>query len=298
MLCLGRYGIHYLAWGTLLSMVGAMLIQVPVLKKIGFHYYWDWNLRHPEVKGLFFNLLPIFLGTAVNQIYLMINRFFASGLGEGSISALNYASKLMNLPMGVFALAISTVIFPLLAEQAFQESRQELGLTLVRGLKLVLLITLPAAAGLMALKIPIVKLLFERGAFDEIATQLTADALFYFCLGMFATAMIMVVTRAYYALGDVRTPLYLGLLSIGVNIVASIIFMPSLGHCGLALANTLAAIFNAWAMYVFLKKHLPCLYLRDLARSVVKSLVGSLLTGITALALYRYLSSSLFRVPL
>jgi putative peptidoglycan lipid II flippase len=293
-LCLGRYGIHYLAWGTLLSMVGAMLIQVPVLKKIGFRYYWDWNLRHPEVKGLFFNLLPIFLGTAVNQIYLMINRFFASGLGEGSISALNYASKLMNLPMGVFALAISTVIFPLLAEQAFQESRQELGLTLVRGLKLVLLITLPAAAGLMALKIPIVKLLFERGAFDEIATQLTADALFYFCLGMFATAMIMVVTRAYYALGDVRTPLYLGLLSIGVNIVASIIFMPSLGHCGLALANTLAAIFNALAMYVFLKKHLPCLYLRDLARSVVKSLVGSLLTGITALALYRYLSSSLF----
>ncbi|MDD2433047.1 MAG: murein biosynthesis integral membrane protein MurJ [Clostridia bacterium] len=293
-LVFGQYGIHYLAWGTLLSMVGAMLIQVPVLKRIGFHYYGDWNLRHPEVKGLFFNLLPIFLGTAVNQIYLMINRFFASGLGEGSISALNYASKLMNLPMGVFALAISTVIFPVLSEQAFQKERQKLGLTLVHGLKLVLLITLPAAAGLMALKIPIVKLLFERGAFDELATQMTADALFYFCLGMFATAMIMVVTRAYYAVGDVRTPLYLGLLSIGVNIVASIMLMPSLGHCGLALANTLAAIFNALALYVFLKKHLPCLYLRDLMRSVVKSLGGSLLTAMTALALYRYLSSSLF----
>jgi putative peptidoglycan lipid II flippase len=290
----GQYGIHYLAWGTLLSMVGAMLIQIPILKKIGFHYYWDWNLRHPEVKGLFFNLLPIFLGTAVNQIYLMINRFFASGLVEGSISALNYASKLMNLPMGVFALAISTVIFPTLSEQAFKGDRRELGATLVRGLKLVLLITLPAAAGLMALKIPIVKLLFERGAFDAIATRMTADALFYFCLGMFAMTMIMVITRAYYALGDVRTPLYLGLLSIGVNIVASIALMPSLGHCGLALANTLAAIFNAVAMYVFLKKHLPCLYLRNLCRSVVKSLGGSFLTAITALVLYSYLSNSIF----
>jgi putative peptidoglycan lipid II flippase len=156
------------------------------------------------------------------------------------------------------------------------------------------LITLPAAAGLMALKIPIVKLLFERGAFDAIATRMTADALFYFCLGMFAMTMIMVITRAYYALGDVRTPLYLGLLSIGVNIVASIALMPSLGHCGLALANTLAAIFNAVAMYVFLKKHLPCLYLRNLCRSVVKSLGGSFLTAITALVLYSYLSNSIF----
>jgi len=293
-LFLGRYGIRYLAWGTLFSMVGAMLIQFPVLKRVGFRYYGDWNLRHPEVKGLFYNLLPIFLGTAVNQIYLMINRFFASGLTEGSISALNYAGKLMNLPMGIFALAISTAIFPTLSEQALQGERRELGLTLTRGLKLVLLITLPAAAGLMALKTPIVKLLFERGAFDQVATQMTAEALFYFCLGMFAMAMIMVITRAYYALGDVRTPLCLGLLSIAVNVVASIALMPSLGHSGLALANTLAAVFNALAMYLLLRKHLSCLYVRDLARSVLKALGGSLLTAVTALALYSYLSSSVF----
>ena len=101
-------------------------------------------------------------------------------MAEGGISALNYASKLMNLPMGIFALAISTVIFPTLSEQSFQGNRLELGKTLTRGIKLVLLITLPAAAGLMALKTPIVKLLFERGVFDAVATQMTADALSIF----------------------------------------------------------------------------------------------------------------------
>lgn len=290
-LFLGKYGVHYLAWGTLLSMAGAMVIQLPILKRVGFCYYWDWNLRHPEVKGIFLNLVPIFLGTAVNQLYLMINRFFASGLVEGSISALNYAGKLMNLPMGVFVLAVSTAIYPTLSEQAYKGDKKELSLTLARGLRLVLLITLPAAAGLMALKIPIVKLLFERGAFDVTATVMTAEALFYFCLGMFAMSANMVITRAYYALRDVKTPLYLGLLSIIVNIMASLVLTPYMAHNGLALANTLAATFNVLAMYILLKKHLPCLFVKDLLRSVSKSLAGSLLTALVALVVYRYLDS-------
>ncbi len=285
----GKYGIEFLAWGTLLSMAGAMLIQLPVLRKVGFRYSWAWNLRHPEVKGIFINLVPIFLGVAVNQLYLAINRFFASSLAEGSISALNYASKLMNLPLGIFVFAVSSAIFPTLSEQAIKEDRHALALTLVRGLKMVLLITLPAAAGLMALKAPIVKLLFERGAFDATATQMTADALFYFCLGMFAMAANMVITRAYYALQDVKTPLYMGLFSIFVNIIASVVLVNSMGHSGLALANTLAAIFNTVAMYFFLRKHLPKLFVRDLLTTVAKSLVSSLFTALTAWKLYGFL---------
>lgn len=288
----GQWGIHYLAFGTLLSMAGALLLQLPSLKKVGFHYVWDWNIKHPEVRGLFLSILPIFFGTAVNQLYLAINRIFASGLAEGSISALNYAGKLMNLPLGVFVLAVSSAIYPTLAEQAYKGDRAQLGSTLARGLRLVLLVTLPAAAGLMALKVPIVKLLFERGAFDSAATLMTANALFYFCLGMFAVAVNMVITRAYYAMGDVRTPLVIGFWSIVVNIVASLLLTPSLSHAGLALANTLAAAFNAVVMYALLKKHLPCLFLAELARSVGKYLAGSVLTGAVAWAIYRYLSGT------
>jgi putative peptidoglycan lipid II flippase len=293
-LLVGRYGVQYLAWGTLAGMAGAMLIQVPVLRRAGFRYTWNWDTGNQEVRGICLNLLPIFLGTAVNQVYLAINRYFASGLSEGSISALNYAGKLMNLPLGIFVLAVSSAIFPTLSEQAVREDRESLGLTLNRGLKMVLLVTMPAAAGLMALDTPIVRLLFERGAFDSLATRMTAGALFYFSAGMFAMAVNMVLTRAYYALGDVRTPLYTGLLSILVNIIASILLIRPLGHSGLALANTVAAVFSAVSMYLLLKLHLSRLHAGDLLATGVKSLAASLLTGAAALGTYRYLAEAVF----
>lgn len=288
----GRYGIGYLAFGTLISMAGALIIQLPALRKAGFRYSWQWDIKHPEVRSIFANLLPIFLGTAVNQIYLAINRYFASGLSEGSISALNYAGKLMNLPMGIFVLAVSSAIFPILSEHAVKDNRQALGQTLSRGLKMVLLVTLPAAAGLMFLNVPIVKLLFERGAFNAAATQMTADALFYFSIGMFAMAVNMVLTRAYYAVRDVRTPLYIGFTSIIVNIIFSKLLISSLGHSGLALANTIAAIFSASAMYILLKRHLPKLYAVDLLTSVLKALIASMLTAATAAIAFGYISGT------
>lgn len=293
---LGRYGIEYLAWGTLAGMTGALIIQLPVLRKVGFQHSWSWDMRHPEVKGIFLNLFPIFLGTAVNQLYLAINRFFASGLAEGSISALNYAGKLMNLPMGIFVLAVSSAIFPTLSEQAVQDRRADLSQTLSRGLKAVLMITFPAAAGLMALKVPIVKLLFERGAFDALATQMTADALFYFSLGMFAMSANMVITRAYYALQDVRTPLIFGLISIVVNIGASMALVPYLEHSGLALANSIAVIFSSVSMYILLRKHLRDLQIKDMLISIVKYTLASFFCAYSALVVYRSLAGSVFTV--
>jgi putative peptidoglycan lipid II flippase len=271
-------------------MIVAMLIQLPALRQAGFNYSWSWNIKHPEVRGIFANLLPIFLGTAVNQIYLAINRYFASGLSEGSISALNYAGKLMNLPMGIFVLAVASAIFPTLSEHAVKNDKQALGVTLNRGLKMVLLVTLPAAVGLMVLNTPIVKLLFERGAFDAGATQMTARALFYFSLGMFAMAVNMVLTRAYYAVQDVRTPLYIGFSSIIVNIIASKLLVGSMGHSGLALANSIAAIFSALAMYLLLKRHLSKLNFIDLATSVIKAVIASMLTAGTAIVSYNYMT--------
>ncbi|MFY9174117.1 MAG: murein biosynthesis integral membrane protein MurJ [Peptococcia bacterium] len=281
-LTVGYLGIEYLAWGTLASFLGSLLIQLPSLKRVGFKYKWAWSLAHPEVKGIFLNLLPIFIGTAVNQIYLAINRIFASGLAEGSISALNYAGKLMNMPMGIFALAISTAIFPTLSEQAVGNNKDALAGTLLKGLRMVLLVTLPSAAGLMALRYPVVKLLFERGVFDAIATQMTADSLFYFCIGMFAMAGNMVLTRAYYAVGDVKTPLYLGLISIGVNVAASFAFIPLLGHSGLALANSLASIFSFLAMLGVLIRRLTSFRISALLLSTVKSLIASVCCALVA----------------
>ncbi len=282
----GRSNPLALPAATLLSFMGFMLIQVPALRKTGFRYTFSFDLTNPQVRGIFANLLPIFIGTATYQIYLAINRFFASGLAEGSISALNYASKLMNLPLGIFVSAISSAIFPLLAAQAMEKDRSLLMGSLNKGLKLVLLVTLPAAAGLMALRVPIVQLLFERGAFHHEATLMTASALLWFGPGMGAMAASQVLTRSYYAMGDARTPLWMGLASIGVNILASMVFMPYFAQGGLALANSTASLFNALGMYALLSRHIQQRQGKDLLATLSKTLLASVGTGLAAWGVY------------
>lgn len=290
-LLFGRSNPYALPAATLLSFLGFMLIQIPALRQAGFRYIVSFDLRNPQVRGIFANLLPIFIGTATYQIYLAINRFFASGLSEGSISALNYASKLMNLPLGIFVSAVSSAIFPLLAAQAMEKDRTLLMGSINRGLKLVLLVTLPAAAGLMALRVPIVQLLFERGAFDRQATLLTASALLWFGPGMGAMAASQVLTRAYYAMGDVRTPLWMGLVSIAVNILASMLLMPQMDQGGLALANSLASLFYTLGMYGMLSRHIGDRQGKDLLATLLKTMAASLGTGLSAWAVYRFSGS-------
>jgi putative peptidoglycan lipid II flippase len=287
-LLFGRSNPYALPAATLLSFLGFMLIQIPALRQAGFRYVFSFDLRNPQVRGIFANLLPIFIGTATYQIYLAINRFFASGLSEGSISALNYASKLMNLPLGIFVSAVSSAIFPLLAAQAMEKDRTLLTGSINRGLKLVLLVTLPAAAGLMALRVPIVQLLFERGAFDRQATLLTASALLWFGPGMGAMAASQVLTRAYYAMGDARTPLWMGLVSIAVNIVASMLLMPRMDQGGLALANSLASLFYTLGMYGMLSRHIGDRQDKDLLATLLKTVAASLGTGLSAWTVYRF----------
>jgi putative peptidoglycan lipid II flippase len=277
----GKRGVDVLAWATFASFVGAMVIQIPALRRVGYRFRFKFDRRNPDVNRMFAGLLPIFVGTATNQIYLAINRFFASGLPEGSISALNYAGKLMTLPLNVFVLAISSAIFPSLSEMALDKDKKELGGAVRRGLVLVLLITLPAAAGLMALGTPIVRLLFQRGAFDAGATEMTASALFWFGPGMGAMAASQILTRAYYALGDVKIPLAAGLSSIIINILASVLWTESMGQGGLALANSLASLFNAFFMFVFLRRRLNP-WMRGVLDSLGKALAAAAVTGAAA----------------
>ena len=292
-LLFGASNAYALPLASLFSFVAMLLVQIPALYRTGFRYSLSFDYRNPLVKGVFANLGAVFVGTATYQIYLAINRFFASGLSEGSISALNYAGKLMNLPLGIFVAAVSSGIFPLLSAQALEEDKSAMWETTNRGLKLVLIITLPAAAGLMALGQPIVKLLFERAAFTAEDTVMTAEALFWFGPGMGAMAATQVLTRAYYALGDTRTPLIFGISSIAVNIGCSILLTPVAQHGGLALANSLASLFYAAGMYILLLRRLPKAGYQDMLKTLIKVLAGSGTTACTALYAYRLAGSAL-----
>lgn len=276
------YGIWGAAWGTLISFIGFLLIQLPVLWQLKFKYTLTLDFKHPAVRQMLAEIGPIILGVAVNQIYFAINRIFASWLAEGTISSINYANKLMMLPMGIFVAAVANAIYPALAEFSLKKDRQSLAATMKGGLVSVLLVAVPAAVGLAVLAEPIISLLFEHGEFTHNDSLATAWALVCFTVGLVPMAANMIITRVFYALEDVTTPVKIGGLSILLDIAlsAALFKIMAYGGGGLALANSLAALLGCLAMYYYLKfKALPELAAATMLPSLVKIGAASLGMG-------------------
>ncbi|MDO4732142.1 MAG: murein biosynthesis integral membrane protein MurJ [Bacillota bacterium] len=269
--------IQVVAWGTLIGYIAFFGLTAADLKRSGFKYSFSWELRHPAVKRVLADLPPIVLGLAVNQIYTIVNRIFASGLAEGSISVLNYANKLINLPLGIFVSAIITAAFPALAEQAQQKDKSELKKTISGGLSMILLISIPATCGIMMLDEPVVRLLFQSGQFGAEETASTAYALLTMCPGLVFLAITMLLVRVYYAIGDARTPLYTGAVSIAANVLLSLLLVDPMGHGGLGLANTLAAAVNSLLLWLLLEHRLHFSRSNGLLRDILLFLCASLI---------------------
>ncbi|MDO4581144.1 MAG: murein biosynthesis integral membrane protein MurJ [Bacillota bacterium] len=278
--------VYALAWATLAGFAGFMLLQMADLPRTGFKYRLCLDLRHPVIKKVLENILPIVLGLAVTQIYTIINRIFASSLAEGSIAALDYAGKMMNLPLGVFVAAIITAAFPALAELADRQDTGQLAATVRKGLSMIALVAIPAALGLMILDTPIIRLLFERGSFDAADTVITAQALLTLAPGLVFLAASMLLIRVYYALSDVKTPMLTGAVSIAANTIASLLLVGPMGLGGLGLANTLAAAVNTLLLWYFLQKRLDFCSrgAESLYRELGKTLAASLLMAVPVAA--------------
>lgn len=252
-----RYRIEGLAAGTLAGFIGFLLIQLPGMRNLDLRLTWRLDFRHPRVKQAIKAIIPVTFATGVNQVNLAVNRFFASGLSPGSITALDLANRVMNLPLGVFAAAVATAAFPTMAEKAARKDLAGFAGDFMGSLRLVSLTMLPATVGLMVLREPVIRLLFERGAFQAEATGMTAGALLYFALGLLFLGGIYLLTRAYYSLGDLKTPALVGGVAVACNGIFSILLLPLLGHQGLALANTLAAMVNAGLLFYLLGRRIP-----------------------------------------
>ena len=247
---------------------------------MGFRYEFTFDFRHPAVKKVAGSIFPIVLGVSVNQIYFAINRIFASGLAEGSISALNYANKLMQLPVGIFVAAVASAIYPALSAFALKEDKKELNFSLQKGIGLVALIAVPAMVGLMILRQPIVSLVYERGAFGAEDTIITAAALLYFCVGLVPYALNMVLTRAFYSIGNTKAPLLFGMFSIVFNVLFSVVLLKPMGHCGLALANSLAALINTGLLYFYWQKNQKAWDGKPLWKNIAKIAVASIIMAV------------------
>lgn len=239
-----RLGIYALVLGTALGLSAQMLVQLPSFVSIG-KYRPIIDLHHPGLKKIWMLLGPIMVGSAAGQLALFFDRFFASTLSPGYIAGMNYAVKLVNFPQQIFAAAIATVIFPLLAAQFARDNRRGVARSLVTGLRLVNFITIPAVCALIVLARPIVQTLFERGTFQAGATDLTAGLLPYAAVGLVALAANVVLTRCCFACKETAWPVTISVVSVVVNVLLSLVWLPTLGARGLLLANSLSQTMQA-----------------------------------------------------
>jgi putative peptidoglycan lipid II flippase len=264
------------------------LVQVPGLARHGLRYTLTLGLREPGVHEVGRLMLPRMLGLAAVQINFLVNTILASGLKEGSLAALNYAWLLMLLPQGVFAQAVATAAFPTFSTQAAKGQRDEMRSTLSATMRAVLYMALPAAVGLVVLRVPLVQLIFERGAFTDSSTRMVAVALALYALGLPAHSIVEIVVRAFYALHDTKTPVAVGVVIMGLNVGLSVAFIAAfetLGwspHGGLALSNSLATTVEMAALMIIIRRRLDGLEGRLLAGSLLRIGLAAAIMAVVA----------------
>ncbi|NLV16195.1 MAG: murein biosynthesis integral membrane protein MurJ [Syntrophomonadaceae bacterium] len=256
LLMMEYWGIMAFSVGVVVGSVLNFAIQVPALKRAGFIYYPTFNPNHPGLKQILLLMLPIMIGLSVTQINLFVNQNLASGLAEGSISALRLAQRIMQLPIGIFGVSVAMAVFPTMSEQVANKNIGEFKRLFSLGLRAIFVITIPAALGLMALREPLIALFFQHGQFDAGDTLATAQALFFYCFGLFAYSGLQLANRIFYSLQDTITPVVTGLASIALNIILSILLVQVMSHQGLALAYSIAGVFNLMLLILLARKRM------------------------------------------
>lgn len=276
----GETRVIFLAWGVLLGGLLQLGMQVPVLWRRGFQVFKPGPVWHPALATVGRLMLPAVFGAAVYQVNMFIGTMLASLLDTGSITGLYYADRLVQFPLGVFAISIGTAVLPSLSRQMADKDLAGVAETFSFGLRFTLFITLPATAGLVVLRHPLIALLFGRGAFDAAAVDLTADALLYYAVGLWAISCVRVTVPLYYAFKDTRTPVQVAVAAIAMNIALSCLLMGPMAHRGLALAVSLSSMAN-FLLLVFLlvKRGMVQLDYGSILVSVARSGVASLIMG-------------------
>lgn len=285
---LGIKPIVGMAIGTLLGGVVQYGCQWPSLRKIGLRFRPDFELSDPGLRHMLLLMGPAVIGAAAVQINVVVNSIFASQITDsvgnvmdGPVSWLGYAFRFMQLPLGLFGVAIASATLPAISQSAGHGRINEFRDTLSRSLGLVFLLTIPSAVGLTILSESLVGVVFQRGEFSAIDTEQTAEALSFYCLGLAGYAAIKVLTPAYYALGDVRIPMIAGITAIFLNYSLNWAFVRVLGwgHGGLAFSTSLVAIFNFLILFWMMKVKLGGIHGRRLTWSVLKIVTASALMG-------------------
>ncbi|MBV8496031.1 MAG: polysaccharide biosynthesis C-terminal domain-containing protein, partial [Gammaproteobacteria bacterium] len=238
----------------------------------------DWRWRDPGVRAILRLMGPSVIAASTTQLNVLVNSVFASELGDGPTFWLTVAFRLMQLPLGVFGVALGTVTLPLLARMAASGNTQVFRTELARGMRLALLMTIPASVGLMVLAEPIISVLYQHGRFGVHETAESAGALRYYAIGLCGYAALKVLVNAFYALDRRKTPMVVSFLAVALNLLLNWIFTWQLGwgHRGLAFSTSCVATSNFLILYLLMRSHLGRLESRALLTLLAKVALASL----------------------
>lgn len=281
--------IYILAIGTLIGMLSQFLFQVPFAIKKGYKFKPTIDLKDEYLKKMLWLVMPVFIGVAVNQVNVMVDKSLASGLEDGVITALNSANRLNGFVMGLFIATLGAVIYPTLSKLSTENNNEKFAQSVANSVNCVNLLVIPASIGAIILATPIVRILFQRGAFDDRSTVLTATALVFYSVGMIGFGLRDILGKVFYSLKDTKTPMVNGMISVALNIVLDIVLVKVMGHGGLALATSLSALICILLLFRSLKKKIGYYGQDKIKSTFIKILISSFVMGVVTYFTYKSL---------
>ncbi len=288
-----------LAVGVLVGGALQFLIQVPMLVRQGMRFDFGISFSHPGIRAVGKLMIPGFFGIGIAQINFFVDTFFAtaSKMPRGSLTSLYVADRVMELVLGGYAIAVATAILPMMSHQASAREYEAMKRTFAFALRIVSFITLPAALGLMILREPIIRVLFQHGLFVAESTRLTARALLYYSVGLPAFAAVKLIVPAFYSTKDTKTPVIVAALALLINIVLNAVFLifffRTFQNGGPALATSLAGYFNFFALFAIFRLRFGSLGTLDILRSFAKISICSAIMGVACWLGLRYTKAAM-----
>ena len=275
-------GIAAIAIGTLVGGAAQLAVQWPALRREGFRYRPALDLGDEGLRRVLVLMGPGTIGLAATQVNVFVNTVLATGEGTGAVSWLNFAFRLMYLPIGLFGVSIATATLPAVSRHAADADRPAIRRTVADGLSLMLMLNVPAMVGLAVLAVPIVQVIFERRAFTHADTLATAAALQFYAVGLVGYSIVRIASPVFYALEESRTPVRISMASVLVNAALNIALVRVMGYRGLALGTSIAALVNAGALLFLLRRRLGGLEERRVLVAFAKIAIASALMGAAA----------------
>lgn len=288
----GYRRITVVAWSVIAAGIFQSVMLFPTLAREGFRLSFVLDFQDPRVRRVGQLLLAAIIGVGVTQVNVLLNRLVAMLIGQGAPSYLYYAERLIYFPLGIFATALGTILLPTFSSFAAQARPDLLRETLNHSLRQLLFVMLPAAAGLLALTAPIVRLIYQRGDFSAQATQMTALAVQCYAPGLVVFSLLKVLIPVFYAQQDMKTPVKIGLLSTALNVALMLILMWPLKHAGIALASVISAGVQVVIMVFIVQRRLGTLDWPVIFNATLRMAVAATIMVLAARGVYYYIQQA------